>query len=151
MRLGQCPFIWIFFWKAFISCSKHKFAFVTTFESNFVTRQMNNPLLWAWIHYLFIAAKETRKSCRMIRSFNDSIMIGRYTENVRECWVWKLFLQMIITNRWSMCYFGETWAYFNYYKKINKTKSLKSREKGELKLKRWMVIKVNRWIKLIDE
>ena len=39
----------------------------------------------------------------------------------------------------------------NSIMKKNKTKSLKSCEKGELKLKRWMVIKVNRWINLIDE
>ena len=35
--------------------------------------------------------------------------------------------------------------------KKNKTKSLESRKRGELKLKRWMVIKVDWWIKLIDD
>ena len=33
----------------------------------------------------------------------------------------------------------------------NKTKSLKSREEGELKSKRWMMIKVDWWLKSIDD
>ena len=33
----------------------------------------------------------------------------------------------------------------------NKTKSLKSCKRGELKLKRWLLIKVDQWIKLIDD
>ena len=36
-------------------------------------------------------------------------------------------------------------------KKQKKTKSLKSRERGELKLKRWMMIKVDWWLKLFDD
>ena len=35
--------------------------------------------------------------------------------------------------------------------KNNKTKSLKSRERGELKSKRWMMIKVDWWLKSIDD
>ena len=35
--------------------------------------------------------------------------------------------------------------------KNNKTKSLKSREEGELKSKRWMMIKVDWWLKSIDD
>ena len=34
---------------------------------------------------------------------------------------------------------------------LNKTKSLKSHERSELKLKRWMEIKVDWWIKVIDD
>ena len=34
---------------------------------------------------------------------------------------------------------------------LNKTKSLKSRERGKLKLKRWMMIKVDWWLKLFDD
>ena len=33
----------------------------------------------------------------------------------------------------------------------NKTKSLKSRERRELKLIRWMIINVNWWLKMIDD
>ena len=33
----------------------------------------------------------------------------------------------------------------------NKTKSLKSCEEGELKSKRWMMIKVDWWLKSIDD
>ena len=33
----------------------------------------------------------------------------------------------------------------------NKTKGLKSREEGELKSKRWMMIKVDWWLKSIDD
>ena len=50
---------------------------------------------------------------------------------------------------------------FNYFAKqtqlssgeniCNKTKSLKRRERGELKLKRWMVMKVDWWLKMIDD
>ena len=44
------------------------------------------------------------------------------------------------------------WAWkFCIQKKQKKTKSLKSRERGELKLKRSMMIKVDWWLKLFDD
>ena len=52
------------------------------------------------IHYLFIAAKETRKICRMIRSFNNFIVLSWYTsvrntENVNKC--------LMLRNREEKC------------------------------------------------
>ena len=38
----------------------------------------------------------------------------------------------------------------NTVKQYNKTKSLKSRERGELKSKIWMMKKVDWWLKLVD-
>ena len=72
-----------------------------------------------------------------------------------------LFIDLILNLEWSEAHHVlESFSFFRILsilfdipppQKKNKTKSLKSCEKGELKLKRWMVIKVNRWINLIDE
>ena len=100
-------------------------------------------------------------SCKMHKSLKNVALLRKPEQMFVWQPPWSYSLTMYYESYWIQNRIAQEQYYYNdatilhVFSKtrisVNKTKSLKSRERGELKLKRWMMIKVDWCGKLIND